>query len=115
MKDKKQLATVKELMEQGHNALQIASKTGLAKSTVYTYMTLVRKHGANYAPKYKIRKKKLTPVNKAEKPKANPEAQVPPTIQAVYDEMGRLRNMLLDKDAIIRYLENKIALVFSAK
>ena len=107
---------IQELKSPIQLAKEISKEVGISISNTYNYMTRVRKLQGDKNPtrKYKARKK-LTPVNKAEKPKANPEAQVPPTIQAVYDEMGRLRNLLLDKDAIIRYLENKIALVFSAK
>jgi transposase len=117
MKAKKanKLTIVKKLMDEGKSAREIHEQTKIGLASVYNYMTRVRKMGGNYASTYKARKPKLTDVNKSPKPQPNPEVQpqTNPQIQAVYDELGRLRNLILDKEAVIRYLEHKIALIFS--
>lgn len=71
MKAKKptKLFVVKSLMDVGKSASEIAKETGFGLSSIYNYMTRVRKLNGSYVPKYKPRKKKLTPVNKTNKPK----------------------------------------------
>jgi len=69
MKEKKptKVFVVKSLMDAGKSAKEIAKETGFGLATVYNYMTRVRKASGSYIPKYKPRKKKLTPVNKTKR------------------------------------------------
>lgn len=61
------LFVVKSLMDAGKSASEIAKETGFGLSSIYNYMTRVRKSSGTYIPKYKPRKKKLTPVNKTKR------------------------------------------------
>jgi hypothetical protein len=97
MKKQSKLATVSILMKEGKTAQEISKETGIKLGYTYSLMSKVRAQSG----------KKLTGVNKP-KIEAHAQPRIPTEVQALYDELGRLRNLVLNRDAVIRYLEDKV-------